>query len=215
MAVYAAGCLAVARMVYPQTKRFLLIMSFPEIAVIDNFDSFTFNLVHYLEKLTGKTPEVFRNDVPAEKLNRFDALLFSPGPGLPKQAGNMMELIKHFSSTKKILGVCLGHQAIGEVFGAGLTNLDEVLHGISMTVKHNGRNRLFKDLPEILPTGHYHSWVVSRENFPDDLEIVAEDILGRIMALQHRKSDVSGIQFHPESVMTPAGLKMLENWIRS
>lgn len=189
-------------------------MAIPAIAVIDNFDSFTFNLVHYLEILTGKTPAVFRNDVPVEMVQRFDALLFSPGPGLPSQAGNMMEMIRQFSFTKKILGICLGHQAVGEAFGANLINLPDVLHGVTCTVRQNGNNKLFKELPAEFITGHYHSWVISREHLPQDLEAVAEDFNGNIMAVVHRKLDVSGIQFHPESVMTPSGLKILENWIR-
>ncbi len=190
-------------------------MIFPTIAVIDNFDSFTFNLVHYLEIITGKTPNVFRNDVPVEMVENFDTLLFSPGPGLPSQAGNMLQMISQFSSSKKILGVCLGHQAIGEVFGATLINLPEVLHGVTCKVIHNGSSKLFNSVPFRLPTGHYHSWVISRENFPEALEVIAEDNYGNIMAITHRRFDVSGIQFHPESVMTPAGLKILENWIRS
>ncbi|MBL7928121.1 MAG: aminodeoxychorismate/anthranilate synthase component II [Bacteroidia bacterium] len=188
-------------------------MAFPQVAVIDNFDSFTFNLVHYLEIITGKTPHVFRNDVSPELIKNYDALLFSPGPGLPSQAGNMMEMIRKFSSFKKILGVCLGHQAIGEVFGASISNLPEVLHGVACTVHHSGSSKLFNELPSELVTGHYHSWVISRKNFPDDLEIIAEDHQGNIMALTHRRFEVTGIQFHPESILTPSGLQLLENWL--
>lgn len=190
-------------------------MSLSKVVVIDNFDSFTFNLVHYLELLTGKTPEVIRNDMPPEAVKGFDALLFSPGPGLPSQAGNMLDMIRHYASVKKILGVCLGHQAIGVAFGATLINLPEVLHGVSGTVKHCGNSKLFHEIPAAFTTGHYHSWAISHENFPEDLEIIAEDIKGHIMAIGHKRYDVSGIQFHPESVMTPLGLKLFENWIKS
>lgn len=188
-------------------------MAIPSVAVIDNFDSFTFNLVHYLEKITGKRPAVFRNDVPPERVRHFDALLFSPGPGLPSEAGHMIEVIRQYASNKKILGVCLGHQAIGTAFGASLINLNTVLHGVSCTVKHYGNSKLFHDVPVEFTTGHYHSWVISREHFPEELEVIAEDSQGNIMAISHQQAEVCGIQFHPESVMTPCGLKIIENWI--
>jgi anthranilate synthase component 2 len=189
-------------------------MAWPSVAVVDNFDSFTYNLVHYLEMITGKTPAVFRNHELPEKIKNYEAILFSPGPGLPFQAGNMMDMLREFSGNKKILGVCLGHQAIGEFFGAKLINLPEVLHGISRKITHFNNSKLFFQLPEEIITGHYHSWIISRENFPDELEITARDSCGNIMAVAHRKFDINGIQFHPESVLTPAGLKLLENWIK-
>lgn len=190
-------------------------MAIPSIAVIDSLDSFTFNIVHYLESVTGKTPVVIRNSESIDKVKDFDALILSPGPGLPKQAGNLMEFIKHYAASKKILGICLGHQAIGQSFGAKLTNLPDVLHGVSRTVYQENNHKIFYQLPESFTTGHYHSWIISRENFPEDFEIIARDESGNIMGIAHRKLDVCGIQFHPESVLTPAGFKMLNNWIHS
>ncbi len=188
-------------------------MVWPTIAVIDNYDSFTFNLIHYLEMITGRMPAFFRNHVRAEVLNHFDALLFSPGPGLPSEAGNMNNLIKHFATTKKILGVCLGHQAIGQVFGAELCNLSQVLHGVKKKVSHQGHS-LFTGIPSPFETGHYHSWILSRTSLPDALIITACDEEENIMAIAHSRLDIQGIQFHPESVMTTWGLKLLENWLK-
>jgi anthranilate synthase component 2 len=188
-------------------------MVWPTIAVIDNYDSFTFNLIHYLEMITGRIPAFFRNQVSAEALNCYDALLFSPGPGLPSEAGNMNDLINHFAGTKKILGVCLGHQAIGQVFGARLSNLSQVLHGVKKKVSHQG-HLLFSGIPSPFETGHYHSWIISRHSFPDSLIITASDEQDNIMAIAHCRYDIQGIQFHPESVMTPYGLRLLENWLK-
>ncbi len=186
------------------------------IAVIDNYDSFTYNLVHYLEDLNCQVT-VFRNDeFEMDKLKSFDKILLSPGPGIPDEAGLLKEVIKTYSDSKSILGVCLGQQAIGEVFGGTLTNLEKVYHGVATTIKiTNQDDILFRDLPTEFEVGRYHSWVVSNENFPNDLIITSIDENGQIMSLKHNKFDVRGVQFHPESVLTPNGKKILENWISS
>ena len=186
------------------------------IAVIDNYDSFTYNLVHYLEDLNCQVT-VFRNDeFDMDELKSFDKILLSPGPGIPDEAGLLKEVIKTYSDSKSILGVCLGQQAIGEVFGGILTNLEKVYHGVATTIKiTNQDDILFRDLPTEFEVGRYHSWVVSNENFPNDLIITSIDENGQIMSLKHNKFDVRGVQFHPESVLTPNGKKILENWISS
>ncbi len=201
-----------------------------KILVFDNYDSFTYNLVHLVEKITGEKVDVYRNDeIPLEKVKEYDKIILSPGPGIPKEAGMLLPLIKEYASTKSILGVCLGHQAIGEVFGGTLVNLSTVYHGIATpiklvngelsmggnpphTVRHSAKN-LFAGLPEELEVGRYHSWVVSDKGFPDELEITAMDDNGYIMALQHKTYDVQGVQFHPESVLTPQGEVILRNWL--
>ena len=187
-----------------------------KIVVIDNYDSFTFNLVHYLEDLNTQVT-VFRNDeFEIEELKNFDKILLSPGPGLPNEAGLLIEVIKTYAQTKSILGICLGQQAIGEVFGGTLSNLNEVHHGVSSTIKIIVQDEiLFNDLPLELEVGRYHSWVVHREGFPSDLEITSIDKNNEIMSLRHKHFDVRGVQFHPESVLTPLGKTILKNWINS
>ncbi|WP_309610031.1 aminodeoxychorismate/anthranilate synthase component II [Flavobacterium sp.] len=187
-----------------------------KIVVIDNYDSFTYNLVHYLEDLDCQVT-VFRNDeFDIDELQPFDKILLSPGPGIPEEAGLLKEVIKNYAPTKSILGVCLGQQAIGEVFGGNLTNLEKVYHGVATTIKITNPDAiLFKDLPNEFEVGRYHSWVVSNENFPNDLIITSTDENGQIMSLKHNKFDVRGVQFHPESVLTPNGKKILENWVNS
>jgi anthranilate synthase component 2 len=187
-----------------------------KIVVIDNYDSFTYNLVHYLEDLNCEVT-VFRNDeFEMEELQSFDKILLSPGPGIPDEAGLLKEVIKTYAPTKSILGVCLGQQAIGEVFGGSLTNLEKVYHGVATNVKiTNTDDVLFKDLPSEFEVGRYHSWVVSNEDFPNDLIITSIDENGQIMSLKHNKYDVRGVQFHPESVLTPNGKKILENWVNA
>jgi anthranilate synthase component 2 len=191
-----------------------------KILIFDNYDSFTYNLVHLVEKITHEKVDVFRNDqIALEKIKEYDKIILSPGPGIPSEAGSLLPLIKEYASTKPILGVCLGHQAIGEAFGGKLTNLSMVFHGVATPVrKVNGQrsmvnSQLFKDLPETFQAGRYHSWIVSKENFPDELEITAEDENGFIMALQHKTFNVQGVQFHPESVLTPDGEKIMRNWL--
>jgi anthranilate synthase component II len=187
----------------------------PKILVFDNYDSFTYNLVHLVEKISGEKVDVYRNDqIPLEKVAAYDKIILSPGPGVPREAGLLLPLIKEYASSKSILGVCLGHQAIGEAFGGKLVNLSTVYHGISTPVKiHHSPARLFAGLPEEFEVGRYHSWVVSDEDFPEELEITAQDANGFIMALQHKTYDVQGVQFHPESVLTPQGELILRNWL--
>lgn len=184
-----------------------------KIVIIDNYDSFTYNLSHLVKEL-GAEVTVLRNDsFPIEELETYDKVLLSPGPGIPKEAGLLLEVIRTYAGKKPILGVCLGEQAIGEVFGGKLTNLSEVYHGIQSPIRITASNYLFEGLPEEILVGRYHSWVIDRENFPDALEITAVSQEGYIMALRHKDFDVQGIQFHPESVLTPDGKKIISNWL--
>ena len=200
-----------------------------KILVFDNYDSFTYNLVHLVEKITHGKVDVYRNDqIAMEKVKEYDKIILSPGPGIPVEAGLLLPLIKEYASSKSILGVCLGHQAIGEAFGARLVNLSTVYHGVATPVSiagekestktANGKllpvhSELFKGLPSRFEVGRYHSWVIAPEDFPSELEITAYDDTGYIMALQHKSFDVQGVQFHPESVLTPLGEKILRNWL--
>ena len=186
-----------------------------KILVFDNYDSFTYNLVHLVEKIIKQKVDVYRNDeISLEKVNEYDKIILSPGPGIPSEAGLLLPLIKQYAATKSILGVCLGHQAIGEAFGATLVNLDKVYHGVATPIKIvNRQSALLKDLPETIEVGRYHSWIISDKNFPTDLEVTAVDDNGYIMALQHKTLDVQGVQFHPESVLTPDGEMILKNWL--
>ncbi len=192
------------------------------ILVFDNYDSFTYNLVHLVEKIINDSVDVYRNDeISLERVNEYDKIILSPGPGIPSEAGLLLPLIKQYAATKSILGVCLGHQAIGEAFGGTLINLDKVYHGVATGIRiydrsANGKDyALFRGMPHELNVGRYHSWIVSKNNFPADLEITAVDENGYIMALQHRKYDVQGVQFHPESVLTPDGETIMRNWLSS
>jgi len=203
-----------------------------KILIFDNYDSFTYNLVHLVEKITHEKVDVYRNDkIPLEKIGEYDKIILSPGPGVPSEAGLLLPLIKEYAATKSILGVCLGHQAIGEAFGGKLTNLSSVFHGVatpmsivkretsnvnaenSLLTTHYSRKNLFEGLDDTFPAGRYHSWIISKENFPGELEITAEDENGYIMALQHKTFDVQGVQFHPESVLTPDGERIMRNWL--
>ena len=187
------------------------------ILVFDNYDSFTYNLVHLVEKITHTKVEVFRNDeIPLEKVKPFDKIILSPGPGIPTEAGLLLPLIKEYASSKSILGVCLGHQAIGEAFGGTLHNLSTVYHGVATRISLSSENpgRLFDGMEPELEVGRYHSWVINREGFPEDLEITASDEHEYIMALQHKNLDVQGVQFHPESVLTPKGETIMRNWLK-
>ncbi len=182
------------------------------VLVIDNYDSFVYNLVHYLEAL-GADVTVKRNDeFTMEEVADYDKVLLSPGPGLPKDAGLMPELLKTYASSKSILGVCLGHQAIGEAFGGNLENLEEVYHGVDCNLEVIKGDGLFKDLPANVKVGRYHSWVVQKE-VPEDLEVTAVDSNGVVMAMRHKEYDITGVQFHPESVLTECGMEMLKNWL--
>jgi anthranilate synthase component 2 len=187
-----------------------------KILVFDNYDSFTYNLVHLVEKILHSKVEVFRNDeLPLEKVKEYDKIILSPGPGIPSEAGLLIPLIKEYAATKSILGVCLGHQAIGEAFGGKLINLSTVFHGVATNCRLQVAGcRLFEGLPQTIEVGRYHSWIVSDENLPADLEITARDDNNYIMGLQHKTFDVQGVQFHPESVLTPMGEAILKNWLK-
>lgn len=190
------------------------IIKMKKILVIDNYDSFTYNLVHYLQDLNCEVT-VYRNDeFDIDEVKKFDKILLSPGPGIPDEAGLLKEVIKTYSTSKSILGVCLGQQAIGEVFGGSLTNLDKVYHGVAtnVTILVDDEN-LFNGLEKQIEVGRYHSWVINPQDFPESLEITSVDENGQIMSIRHRTLDVKGVQFHPESVLTPHGKKMLENWV--
>ncbi|AEV96755.1 aminodeoxychorismate/anthranilate synthase component II [Niastella koreensis] len=231
-----------------------------KILVFDNYDSFTYNLVHLVEKILHQKVDVYRNDqIPLEDVKAYDKIILSPGPGIPEEAGLLLPLIKEYAASKSILGVCLGHQAIGQAFGGKLTNLSTVYHGVATPVqivnrqsaignrekanpdqsgqavkRETGKSKkqaetstevthsplpthhsLFDGLPDEFEVGRYHSWVVSEDGFPKDLEITARDANNFIMALQHKTYDVQGVQFHPESVLTPRGEEILRNWLKS
>ncbi|MDB5205161.1 MAG: anthranilate synthase subunit [Flavisolibacter sp.] len=206
-----------------------------KVLVFDNYDSFTYNLVHLVKKVMPEAEvDVYRNDeISLEKVAGYDKIILSPGPGLPSEAGLLLPLIKQYAETKSILGVCLGHQAIGEAFGGSLVNLSTVYHGVATPVRqlksetanvkpgsstssfssHVSQKDLFAGLPDEFPVGRYHSWIISENNFPEELEITAVDENGYIMALQHRKYDIQAVQFHPESVLTPDGETIMRNWL--
>jgi anthranilate synthase component 2 len=220
-----------------------------KILVFDNYDSFTYNLVHLVEKILHQKVDVYRNDqLPLENVKAYDKIILSPGPGIPEEAGLLLPLIKEYAASKSILGVCLGHQAIGQAFGGKLVNLSTVYHGVATPIQlvnresaigkretANGKNssavgsrqsavsddilttshNLFEGLPNEFEVGRYHSWVISEEGFPDELEITARDANSFIMALQHVRYDVQGVQFHPESVLTPRGEEIMRNWLKA
>ena len=195
-----------------------------KLLVFDNYDSFTYNLVHLVEKIIGDKVDVYRNDqLELGKIAAYDKIILSPGPGLPAEAGLLLPLIRQYAATKSILGVCLGHQAIAESFGGKLLNLSQVFHGVSLPVNVVKRATpgirlnadLFDGMPDSFMAGRYHSWVVDPAGFPDELEITAKDPGGHIMAFRHRKYDVLGVQFHPESVLTPEGERVMRNWLKN
>lgn len=184
-----------------------------KIVIIDNYDSFTYNLSHLIKEI-GAEVTVIRNDqFTLNQLERFDKIVLSPGPGIPSEAGLLLDVIKTYKGRKPILGVCLGHQAIGEVFGGTLENLSDVFHGVATEGTQFSNDYIFDSLPKRITMGRYHSWVVSRENFPTCLEVTAVSDEGQIMALKHKNYDIHGIQFHPESVLTPEGKAILRNFI--
>ena len=196
-----------------------------KIVIIDNYDSFTYNLSHLVKEL-GADVTVYRNDqFELAQLEQFDKIILSPGPGIPSEAGLLLDVIRTYAGKKPMLGVCLGHQAIGEAFGGKLTNLSDVFHGVAtegtvLTLSDGVKNTdgntvspIFANLPSRITMGRYHSWVVSKEQFPDCLEVTAESDEGQIMALRHRTLDINGIQFHPESVLTTEGSTMIKNWL--
>lgn len=183
------------------------------IAMIDNYDSFTYNLVHLVKEL-GAEIEVFRNDqFELPELERFEKIMLSPGPGIPEEAGKLIDVIREYAGKKPILGICLGEQAIGEFFGGKLVNLSDVFHGVQTPAHIVSSDPIFNDMEKDIVVGRYHSWVVDAESIPPCLEVTCISDEGQVMALRHRNDDIRGIQFHPESVLTPEGKKMINNWI--
>ncbi|GAK97252.1 anthranilate synthase [Nonlabens tegetincola] len=183
-----------------------------KIILIDNYDSFSYNLVHYLEDLNADVTVVRNDEISPEDCEKYDAVVLSPGPGIPSEAGNLLPIIQYMKDKKPLLGICLGHQAITEVFGGEIINLEKVYHGLSTKMIHRN-DELFKDIPSQFDAGRYHSWVAKKESFPDELQITATDENNQIMALRHSTLPIYGVQFHPESIMTPHGKKMLANFL--
>ena len=187
-----------------------------KILVLDNYDSFTYNLVQMIEQIVNEKIDVFRNDkISLEEVAKYDKIILSPGPGIPEEAGILLDLVKKYAPTKSIFGVCLGQQAIAEAFGGTLINLSEIYHGVATESTQIKEHKLFKDLPEILEVGRYHSWAVNPENFPDELEITSVDKNGMIMSLKHKNFDVHAVQYHPESILTPKGREILINFLKN
>lgn len=184
-----------------------------KIFILDNFDSFTYNLVHIIEQYATVVVVKRNNAVNISEIKGFDKIVFSPGPGLPSDVKIMNEIIDRYKTTKPILGVCLGHQAIAEHFGANLINMPEVNHGQEFATNIIKDDYIYKNIPETFYSGRYHSWIVNTENFPNELEITSVDNKNQIMSLRHKKFDIRGVQFHPESIMTKYGGEMLKNWV--
>lgn len=186
-----------------------------KIIVIDNYDSFTYNLVHAIKKITGLPVDVVRNDeLSLSDLEPYDKIVLSPGPGIPEEAGLLLPIIREFAPRKSILGVCLGHQAIGEAFGAKLLNMNRVIHGVATLVMVTDRSTaLYEGLPDTFQAGRYHSWIVDGEGLPGCLQVSGLDGEGHIMSMHHKEYNVQGVQYHPESVLTPEGEKIIENWL--
>jgi anthranilate synthase component II len=186
-----------------------------KILVLDNYDSFTYNLVHIVRAL-GYALDIFRNDkISVEEVKKYDKILLSPGPGIPDEAGIMKNVIREYGPSKSILGICLGHQGIGEVYGASLFNIPKVLHGVTSIARITDDDEyLFKSIPKTFQATHYHSWAIVPESINGEMKVTATNDEGLVMGLRHRKYDVRGLQFHPESIMTPEGPKMIENWLK-
>jgi anthranilate synthase component II len=185
-----------------------------KIIVIDNYDSFTYNLIHYIKELTTDTIDVFRNDeISVEKVGEYDKILLSPGPGIPSEAGIMPEVIKKYGATKCILGVCLGHQAIVEAYGGEIYNMPQVYHGVESNLEIISHDEIYTDFPKTFLAGRYHSWNAVKKSLPDCFEITAVDELGEVMSVKHKTHNVRGVQYHPESVLTPEGKKLIKNWL--
>ena len=186
-----------------------------EVAVIDNYDSFTYNLVHAVNQILATNVNVYRNDqVSISALDKYDCLILSPGPGIPEEAGLLKDIIRSYASTKKILGVCLGQQAIGEVFGGRLKNLAKVYHGVQSTmIRTDIESKLYDAIPGQFEAGRYHSWVIDKDSLPDNFQITCYDEQGEIMGIQHKEYRLHGVQYHPESVLTPLGERIIENFL--
>ncbi len=188
-----------------------------KILIVDNYDSFTYNLVHMVEKITGIYPDVFRNDeISIEQVGNYDMIMLSPGPGIPDEAGILKDVIKHYAGRKPIFGVCLGLQAITEVFGGTIENMNDVFHGVATEMEVLKEDAiLFQKIPNTFPAARYHSWIASKENFPNELEITAIDEDGGIMAIRHKEYNISAVQFHPESILTEVGEQIVRNFIEN
>ena len=185
-----------------------------KILVFDNYDSFTYNLVQIIEQIVGEEVDVFRNDkIALEDIDKYDKIILSPGPGIPEEAGILLDVIKKYAPSKSIFGVCLGQQAIAEAFGGSLINLSEIYHGVATESIQINAHQIFNGLPETLEVGRYHSWAVNPDDFPVELEITSVDKNGMIMSLKHKSYDVHAVQYHPESILTPDGKKILENFL--
>lgn len=185
-----------------------------KILVIDNYDSFTYNLVHLIKALGYRETDVWKNDqIVLSEVDAYGKIVLSPGPGVPSEAGSMESLIKNFAGKKPMLGVCLGHQAIAECFGANLINLDKVYHGVSSDIFLQKRDYIFEGLPSVFKAGRYHSWIVDKNNLPACLEITSEDKEGQIMSIVHKTYDIHGLQFHPESILSPEGVTIIKNFL--
>jgi len=186
-----------------------------KILVFDNYDSFTYNLVQIIEQIIGSEVDVFRNDqIALEDIEKYDKIILSPGPGIPEEAGILLEVIKKYAPTKSIFGVCLGQQAIAEAFGGSLINLSEIYHGVATEATQTSEHHIFNNLPKTLEVGRYHSWAVNPDDFPAELEITSVDRNGMIMSLKHKSYDVHAVQYHPESILTPDGKQILENFLK-
>lgn len=189
-------------------------MNTKKILIFDNYDSFTYNLLHAVKLLGYNDVDVIRNDkIDLSTVEKYNKIILSPGPGIPEEAGLLMPLIRQFANRKSILGVCLGHQAMGEVFGAKLENIPFVFHGVQTPVDIIASDYLFNGIPNEILVGRYHSWIVSKDNFPAELEITAVDRSGDVMAMKHRTLDLHGVQFHPESILTPEGVRIIQNFL--
>lgn len=189
-------------------------MKTKKILIFDNYDSFTYNLLHAVKSLAYNDVDVIRNDkIDLSTVEQYNKIILSPGPGIPEEAGLLIPLIRQYANRKSILGVCLGHQAMGEVFGAKLENIPFVFHGVQTPVDIIASDYLFNGIPNEILVGRYHSWIVSKDNFPAELEITAVDKLGDVMAMKHRTLDLHGVQFHPESILTPEGVRIIQNFL--
>lgn len=185
-----------------------------KILVFDNYDSFTYNLVQMIEQISGEKVDVFRNDqILLEDIDKYDKIILSPGPGIPSEAGILLDVIKKYAPTKSIFGVCLGQQAIAEAFGGSLINLSEIFHGVATDAVQVKEHFIFNNLPKTLEVGRYHSWAVNPDDFPEELDITSVDKDGMIMSLKHKEYDVHAVQYHPESILTPHGQDILENFL--
>ncbi len=187
-----------------------------KILIFDNYDSFTYNLVHLVKELGYTDIDIFRNDkIALENIAQYDKIILSPGPGIPSEAGILLPLIKEYANKKPILGVCLGHQAIGEAFGAKLSNMENVYHGVATQIKLTKPDYIFEGLENEMEVGRYHSWIINSDGLPECLEITAIDNKNQIMAIRHKEFDVHGVQFHPESVLTPKGEVIVKNFLKN